>query len=87
MFRGVSFGRWKGVNFGRWLTTLLNGKLAEAINRELIKISIVNIRWHPKYIRAEKSKDKVNKFREAAIESLKRRLKKDSSYLAEFRTK
>ena len=32
-----------------------------------------------------KSKDKVNKFREAAIEILKNKLKNNPDYLAEFR--
>ena len=63
----------------------INGRLAEAINHELIKISIVNIKRTPKYLLAAKSKDKVNKFRQAAIDSLERQLKKDSSYLSEFR--
>ena len=65
--------------------TTINGKLAEAINHELIKISIVNIRRTPKYIPAVRSKNQVNKFRQAAIESLERQLKKDAGYLAEFR--
>ena len=72
---------------------MIDANLIDCIDKELFKISIVSIRKYPAYIRAKKINSKdicnikkdVNQYRMEALESLRRQLKSDKSYMAAFR--
>jgi len=77
----------------RYYFTAIDANLIDALDKELFKISIVSIRKYPPYIRAKKANSKdtnnikkdVNQYRLEALESLRRHLKADKSYMAAFR--